>query len=38
MQLIHDFTGLTEGFMPVPPLNDRITKKWHKLIENHLTI
>ena len=38
MQLMHDFTGLTEGFMPVLPLNDRITKKWYYQIENHLTI
>lgn len=38
MQLMHDFTGLTEGFMPVQPLNDRIAKKWHNQIENHLTI
>ena len=38
MQLMNDFTGLTEGFMPVPPLNDRITKKWHEQIENYLTL
>jgi len=38
MQLMNDFTGLTEGFMPVQPLNDRITKKWYEQIENHLTI
>lgn len=38
MQLMSDFTGLTEGFMPVPSLNDRITKKWYYQIENHLTI
>lgn len=38
MQLMYDYTGLTEGFMPVLPLNDRITKKWYYQIENHLTI
>lgn len=38
MQLMSDFTGLTEGFMPIPPLNDRITKKWNQQIENHLSI
>lgn len=38
MQLMNNFTGLTEGFMPIPPLNDRITKKYNALIENHLTI
>ncbi len=38
MQLMDDYTGLTEGFMPIPQLNDRMTKKWHQQIENHLTI
>ena len=38
MQLMHDFTGLTEGFMPIPPLNDRTTKNWYKQIENHLKL
>lgn len=38
MQLMNDFTGLTEGFMPIPPLNDRITQKWYEKIENHLSI
>lgn len=38
MQLMNSFTGLTEGFMPVPPLNDRITKKYNALIQNHLAI
>lgn len=38
MQLMGDLTGLTEGFMPIPPLNDYITKKYHLLIENHLSI
>jgi hypothetical protein len=38
MQLMNDYTGLTEGFMPVPSLDDRITKKYYELIQNHLTI
>lgn len=38
MQLMNNFTGLTEGFMPIPPLNDQITKNWNKQINNHLTI
>ena len=38
MQLTYEFTGLTEGFMPIPPLNDHITKKYKFLINNHLTI
>ena len=38
MQLMADMTLLTEGFMPVAPLNDRTTKKLYKQIENHLKI
>lgn len=38
MQLMADTTGLTEGFMPVAPQNDRTTKKLYKQIENHLKI
>ena len=38
MQLLADFTGFDEGFMPVPPLNDRITKQIHQQIYNHLKI
>ena len=38
MQLMNQFTGLTEGFMPVPSLADRITNKYDELIQNHLTI
>ena len=38
MQLMADTTGLTEGFMPVTPLNDRTTKKLYLQIENHLKI
>lgn len=38
MQLMADFTGLTEGFMPMQPLNDRTTKQMRKQIENHLKI
>lgn len=38
MQLMQDLTGLTEGFMPIPPLNDRITRQIRRQIDNHLTI
>ncbi len=38
MQLLTDYTGFDEGFMPMPPLNDRITKKIHQQIYNHLKI
>ena len=38
MQVMHDLTGFTEGFMPVPPLNDRITKRIRLQVENHLKI
>ena len=38
MQLAHDFTGLDEGLMPMPMLEDRQTKILKKNIENHLKI
>ena len=38
MQLLADHTGFDEGFMPVPPLNDRLTKQIKKQIYNHLKI
>lgn len=38
MQLMKDFTGLEEGFMPVPPLNDRITKTMNIQIQNNLKL
>lgn len=38
MQLLSDFTGFDEGFMPVPPLNDRVTRQIHQQIYNHLKI
>lgn len=38
MQLMSDLTGLTEGFMPVPPLNNRKTRQLRTTIENHLKI
>ena len=38
MRLMADFTGITEGFMPMAPLNDRITQQMRKQINNHLTI
>lgn len=38
MQLLADNTGFDEGFMPFPPLDDRITTKTEKQIYNHLKI
>ena len=38
MQLMNELTGLDEGFMPLPPLDDRITKQIKKQINNHLRI
>jgi len=38
MQLMADMTGLTEGFMPIAPTNDRTTRRMRTDIENHLTI
>ena len=38
MQLLSELTGFTEGFMPVPPLNDRTTRQIKRQIENHLKI
>ncbi len=38
MQLMADLTGLTEGFMPVPLVNDRITRRMKKQVEEHLKI
>ena len=38
MQLMADLTGFDEGYMPMPPLDDRITRKIRKQIDNHLTI
>lgn len=38
MQVAADMTGLTEGFMPVQPTNDRTARRLRKLIENHLKI
>ncbi len=38
MQLMHDVTGLTEGFMPIPPLLDRTTRNMRKRLDNHLTV
>lgn len=38
MQVMSDMTGLTEGYMPVPPLDDRITNKIRLQVENHLKI
>ncbi len=38
MQHMNQLTGLTEGFMPVPALDDRTTRKWQQQIEQHLKI
>ena len=38
MQLMNELTGLTEGFMPIYPLNDRLTRQMRKAIDNHLKI
>ena len=38
MQVAADLTGLTEGFMPVTPTDDRQTRKMRRQIENHLKI
>ena len=38
MQLMGDKTGLTEGFMPMPLLNDRTTKHLRKQVENRMSI
>ncbi len=38
MQLLADMTGLEEGFMPVPPINDRQTNRIKTIINKHLEI
>ena len=38
MQLLSDYTGFDEGFMPVPPLDDRITRQIYQQIYNRLKI
>lgn len=38
MGVMEQKTGLTEGMMPMPPLNDRFTQQIVKQIENHLKI
>lgn len=38
MQLTYDLTGLDEGHMPMPPLDDRLTRHMRKYIDNHLKI
>ena len=38
MQVMAEVTGLTEGFMPVPPLNDRLTRQLRRQVENRLRI
>ena len=38
MQLMYDYTGLTEGFMPVERMEDYKTRHLRKQIDNHLKI
>ena len=38
MQVMAEKTGLTEGFMPVAPLNDRLTRQLLRQVENRLRI
>jgi len=38
MAVLQHTTGLTEGFMPLPPLDDRVAKKICNQVENHLNI
>lgn len=38
MKLLSDRTGLTEGFMPVEPLNDYKTRTYRKQVDNHLKL
>lgn len=38
MQLMSDLTGLTEGFMPLLPIDDRTTRRIRTQINNHLKI
>ncbi len=38
MYVIRQFTGLTEGFMPLPPLCDRTSRAMYKQVENYLKI
>ena len=38
MQLTNELTGLDEGLMPMPPLDDRLTRLMRRHIDNHLKI
>ena len=38
MQILQEQTRLEEGYMPLPPTDDRGTRQIRKLITNHLTI
>jgi len=38
MYVTQQTTGLTEGFMPVPPLCDRASQQLYQQVENHLKI
>jgi hypothetical protein len=38
MFVTQQVTGLTEGFMPIPPLADRTSRQLYSQVENHLKI
>lgn len=38
MYITHELTGLTEGFMPVTPLNDRISRAIRRQVDERLKI
>ena len=38
MQLLYEFTGLDEGFMPCKPQDGKLTKRMRNIVEQHLQI
>ena len=38
MQVMNDLTGLSEGFMPIKPTNDRTTRRIRRALDEHLKI
>ncbi len=38
MQLMDNLTGLTEGFMPVAPIDDHTTRRLRRVLDNHMKI
>lgn len=38
IQVLHEETLLDEGYMPIPPLDDKLTDKLHNNLKNHLKI